>query len=95
MPRVLRSSIAETDLLDIWLFIAADNPGAADRTLDRIDDACAQLARSPRIGIARPELGANVRSFPVGRYIIFYRPVPRGIEIIRVLSGYRDITGLL
>ena len=36
MRRVTRSAQAEEDLIDIWLTIAADNPSAADRVLDRI-----------------------------------------------------------
>jgi len=95
MARVTRAPLVATDLLEIWLYIAEDNPQAADALLDRIEDACAILAKSPRAGHARPELGTNVRSHPVGRYMIFYRKVAGGIEVIRVLSGYRDLAGLI
>nr|WP_148663558.1 type II toxin-antitoxin system RelE/ParE family toxin [Bosea vaviloviae] len=33
----------------------------------------------------------NIRSFPVGNYVLFYRPLADGIELVRVLSGYQDI----
>jgi toxin ParE1/3/4 len=33
----------------------------------------------------------NLRSFPVGSYVIFYRPIEEGIEVIRVLHSARDI----
>ena len=46
------------------------------------------------MGRARPELAADLRSFPVGNYIIFYRPIEDGVEIVRVLSGARDIDAL-
>jgi toxin ParE1/3/4 len=49
------------------------------------------LRDNPLAGRARPELAENVRSFPVGNYVIFYRPLQDGIEIVRVLSGYRDL----
>ncbi len=39
----------------------------------------------------RPELGEGIRSFPSGNYVIFYRTVEGGIEIMRVLHGARDI----
>ena len=44
------------------------------------------LAAYPYIGIACPEFGANHRSFvvPVTRYIIVYRPIEGGVEIIHV-----------
>ena len=93
MPRVTRSALVATDLLEIWLYIAEDNPTAADAVLDKIEAACSTLARSPRAGHAR--LGPDVRSHPVGRYVIFHRKVPGGIEVIRVLSGYRDISGMI
>ena len=50
------------------------------------------LAQNPFAGRARDELTANLRSFPVASYIIFYVPVADGIEVVRVMSGYRGIT---
>jgi plasmid stabilization system protein ParE len=40
------SSRADADLLDIWEFIAADNPQAADRLLLKVDEQCQLLANS-------------------------------------------------
>jgi plasmid stabilization system protein ParE len=40
----------------------------------------------------RGELAASLRSFPVGNYIVFYLPLPDGINVVRILNGYRDIT---
>jgi plasmid stabilization system protein ParE len=37
MARIVRSELARTDLRDIWLYIAQDDPDAADRFLERID----------------------------------------------------------
>jgi plasmid stabilization system protein ParE len=31
--------------------------------------------------------------FPVGNYLIFFRPIQDGIEVIGVLHGKRNITG--
>jgi toxin ParE1/3/4 len=33
----------------------------------------------------------GLRSLPVGKYLIFYLPVAGGLEVVRVLSGLRDI----
>ena len=79
------------DVTSIWTFIADDNAGAADALIDRIDRAADMLADTPLAGRARPELGSKLRSFPVGNYIIFYVPVPDGIEIVRVMNGRQDI----
>ena len=85
---------AQDDLIDIWMFTAEATREAADRLMDAIKEKCEMLASSPEMGKAREELAPSLRSFPSGRYIIFYRPTGNGIEVIRVLSGYRDIDAL-
>ena len=40
---------------------------------------------------ARKELATDLRSFPFGRYVIFYTPVYDGIDVVRVLHSARDI----
>jgi toxin ParE1/3/4 len=85
---------AHTDLQDIWLFIAQDNDVAADRFIDRILQTCQRLARTPRIGRPREELAIGLRSHAFEKYLIFYRIAKSGIEVARVLSGYRDIDSL-
>ncbi len=44
------------------------------------------------MGTSREEYGPGVRSFHVGQYLIFYRPIADGIELLRVLHGARRIT---
>jgi toxin ParE1/3/4 len=91
MPRVLKRPQAETDLDEIWWFIAQDNPDNADLFLDKIEEQCRALARFPGMGVSRGELMPALRSIPVGSYLIFYIPIEKGIEIIRVLPGMRDV----
>ena len=45
----------------------------------------------PMMGRARDELAPGVRSFPFGRYVVFYLPLDGGIDVVRVLHGARDI----
>jgi len=89
--RPRKSPQAEIDVTSIWHFIADDNVRAADALIDRIDAAFDMLAESPLAGRARDDLGSNVRSFPVRSYVIFYIPLPDGIEVIRVMHGRQDI----
>jgi len=49
------------------------------------------LAQTPLAGRSRDDLVSNLRSFPVGNYIIFYTPVSDGIEVVRVMNGRQDI----
>jgi len=95
MPRLLKRPEAENDLVDIWLYIAQDNPVNADRFLDRIQESCLALANFPQMGTKRDELKTGLRSHTVGRYLIFYFPQADGIDIVRVLHGSREIEGRL
>ena len=94
MPQIRKRPQAEADLEDIWWQIAQENPDAADRLLDSIDERCTTLAHFPSLGTSRDALLPNLRSLPVGNYLVFYLPVADGIEVVRVLSGMRDIDAL-
>ena len=59
--------------------------------LERIEDVFDMLAQNPMAGRARNDLGPKLRSFPVGSYVVFYVPVPDGIEVMRVMNGRQDI----
>lgn len=89
--KILRTPRARLDLIEIWLYIAADNSPAADRFLGRIEEALRLLRDNPQAGRAQPELAADLRSFPVGNYVMFYRPHSDGVELVHALSGYQDI----
>lgn len=93
MAKITRSRRAKSDVLSIGRYIAEQSQSRATayRFLDRIDEKIKFLARHPMAGEARPDLAANVRMFPVGNYVIFYRPADDGIEVLRVLHGSRDI----
>jgi toxin ParE1/3/4 len=85
---------ARADLHQIWDYIAEDDVEAATRLVDLVEEKCTLLVRLPDIGRVRDELAPGLRSFPVGKYVIFYRCAKGGIEIVRVLSGWRDIPAL-
>jgi toxin ParE1/3/4 len=89
-----RTRQAEEDLVGIWIYIAADNPGAADRLLDEIESKAQLLAVNPELGQARPDIADELRYLPVGRYLILYRVIDRGIEIVRVVHGARRLEDL-
>jgi toxin ParE1/3/4 len=91
VSRYRLTSEAREDLDNIWLSIAEENPPTADRFLDTLYEKLLLLARQPLLGQPRPELRLNLRSFPVGHYVIFYRPIDEGIEVARVLHGARDV----
>ena len=88
------SDLATDDLANIWLYIADYSPSVADQFIDEIYDKCFLLTGAPDIGQQRDELLPGICSFPVKRYIIFYRKKGNKLEIVRVLSGYRDLETL-
>jgi len=94
MTKVFFAPAAEADLEAIHDYIAAENPIAAAGLVTRLEDLAARLADAPGMGRARPELSPTLRSFPLGSYLLFYRPSDNGIEIVRVLHGGRDIPAL-
>jgi toxin ParE1/3/4 len=94
MPRLLKKPEAESDLDDIWFYIAQDSPNNADSFLDRIEESCWALAGFPNMGTARDDLIKGLRSHAVGNYLIFYFPLEDGADIVRVLRGSRDIEKL-
>jgi len=84
------SSAARSDLQSIHDYIAAENPRAALRLIERLEKACEQLAQHPHMGEACDFLAEGLRMTSVGNYIVFHRPVGDGAEIVRVLHGARD-----
>ncbi len=90
---------AESDLFEIWLYIANNNVEAADRVEEAIHDACAFLAKAPHGGHVREELTVlPLRFWTLPRYrnyIIVYDPESKPLQIIRVLNGARNVPVIL
>jgi toxin ParE1/3/4 len=71
MPgEILRRPQARLDLIDIWNYIVDDNDAAADRMLDRIEGVLQMLSEQPKAARERPGLAPELRSFPVGNYLL-------------------------
>ncbi|MBU4234561.1 MAG: type II toxin-antitoxin system RelE/ParE family toxin [Desulfobacterales bacterium] len=94
MPSIIKRPRVRGDLSEIWDYIAADNETRADAFVDLIDQKFQALASHPNLGRSRDELEEGLRSFPVGKYVIFYRAIPAGVEIVRVLHGSRDLNAM-
>ena len=93
MPNIFITPAAENDLINIWIYIARDNPKAADRTFQAAEETFELLAEMPSIGVSywttHPKL-KDLKFFPVKKfsnYIVYYRELTEGIEIVRVLHA--------
>ena len=95
MPRIELSKPAEIDVAHIWAYIARDNPQAADGLIDKIDRRLQSLARMPESAESVPWVSSNARRSSVGKYVIYYRPIEDGIQVLRILHGARRPEDLL
>lgn len=92
MSHVRYTTLANLDLEETVRFLAKERGAAtAHRFVERIDERCRAVAEMPGMGRSREELAAGLRSVPEGNHVIFYRPAPDGIEVVRILYGARDI----
>jgi toxin ParE1/3/4 len=82
-------------LLDIWLHIARRNSeSVADRILDSIERSCSLLGAQPRLGRERPEIQAGARSIVIERWLALYWVTARGVQIVRIVDGARDVSAI-
>ena len=94
MKDLVISERATDDLTELWLYIAVDSSSAADRFVGELYRTCRTLCDHPDLGRVRDDLLPEIRCLPYRRYLIFYRDRPDSIEIVRILSGYRDVTAI-
>ena len=99
-PRLILRPTAYQDMEDTANYLAARSPDAADRFVDACVADFGRLAEMPGMGRLREfkdPKAANLLSWPVtgfGNYLIFYRPVEDGIEVLHVIHGARDIDAI-
>jgi toxin ParE1/3/4 len=94
MGRVRLTPRADLDLEEIWFFVAQDDPVAADLWLDAIEEKLELLADNPLMGPARSDIARDLRYHPVGNYLLLYRIVAGGVEVVRVVHGARNLLDL-
>jgi toxin ParE1/3/4 len=102
LSKIICRPLAKRDLLEIFRHYARQaGIWVADRFFVETESTFARLAKAHAIGVRfLPDepLYVDVRYFRVSRFrlhLVFYRRVPGGIEVLRVLDGARDIHGIL
>lgn len=94
MARIRRTDSARADVVAISEYISSDNPYAAARWLEELDQALKRLALQPFAGESVEHLAPGMRRQCFGKYLLFYLPIKDGIELQRVLHGARKIDEL-
>ena len=91
--RIELSDDAEQDLEDIQLYgMEHFGVARAERYDQALDKAMGTIAEHPHIGmrIRYDSVSAELRRYECMSHTIYYRVVPRGIRIMRVLHSSMD-----
>ena len=100
MPEFILAPVVEDELWAIWQFIAQDNPDAATHVIEAAYETFAKLAANPELGRLRNFQNTQLlgtRSFRISgfeTYLIFYRTIEKGIQVLHVYHGARDLESL-
>ena len=92
-----RTKQVRRDIIAIYGYIYERNPSAAENVFDAIERCIRSLSDMPGIGrmwnSTDPRL-TGMRVVPVSpyrNYLIFFRPLERAVEILRVVHGAREL----
>jgi toxin ParE1/3/4 len=94
MKQHIISPEASQDLEEIIDYFTSRNIDAGERFVDEFNKKCKYLANFPNMGRSYGEIKDYLRGVPLNDYIILYRVTDIGIEILRVVSGYRNLKSL-
>ncbi|WP_122664678.1 type II toxin-antitoxin system RelE/ParE family toxin [Pseudomonas viridiflava] len=82
---------AERDLEAIWIHTFQEwNTAQANRYIDLITTAFAELAQSPKTAPACDYIRSGYRRRTVERHVIYFRISAYGITVIRILHDRMD-----
>lgn len=94
-PQFYLSQPAIQDVEDIADYIASQTElEQAERFLSKLDAKFARITQFPSLGRPRSEILPGLRSLAMDSYLILYTVTESRVDILRVVSGYRDLTSL-
>jgi toxin ParE1/3/4 len=91
MKRLVITIDASRDLSEITDYFLEKSIEAGDKFVERFSGKCQYLAEFPYLGRSYNQLAPDLRGIALMEYIIFYQIVGEGVEILRVVSGYRNL----
>lgn len=94
MSRYVINVLASQDLNEIADYFAEYNIEAGERFFQAFNRKCQQLVVFPNSGKSYKAIRPGLRGLSFENYIIFYRILEDGIEILRVVSGRRDFPSM-
>jgi plasmid stabilization system protein ParE len=100
MAKLQLSPQSRQDVDGIYDYIGRRDrrPATADKVVTELMRTCQSyadiFAAGSVVGTARPDLGETYRVFTHKRWVVVFRPIGDGIEILRVVDGSRDFARL-
>jgi len=98
MRTLLRKPQVNDDLIQYYAYIAVDKVEPAERLLRVAEESFQLLLEMPAIGtkwVSRHKALASIYVYPLPtpyrNYLVFYRLIPNGIELLTVLHGARNL----
>ena len=100
--RILKHEQVRQDLVEIYAYLARRSERSARRFLDEARSAFTRIAEMPGIGRrwespvpALRDMRVTAISRRFHDYLIFYRPVKNGVQIVTILHGARNLPPLI
>jgi toxin ParE1/3/4 len=94
MSRYVINILASRDLNEIADYFSENSLEVGDRFFCAFNRKCQQLVAFSNSGKSYETIRPDLRGLSLEGYVIFYRILDDGIEILRVVSGRRDFPTL-
>jgi len=94
MSRYVINVLASRDLNEIADYFVQTNLEAGECFFREFNRKCQQLTAFPNSGKSYAEIRTDLRGLPIEGYVVFYRLLDDGIEILRVVSGRRNLPAI-
>ncbi len=94
MSRYVINILASRDLNEIADYFVQTNLEVGEHFFREFNRKCQQLAAFPNGGKSYGEIRTNLRGLSFEGYIIFYRLLDDGVEILRVVNGRRNLPSI-
>lgn len=89
--RLIVTDTAEMDLIEMYQYIKAESPTAADDFINDMTETLFNLAELGITGTSRDWISDGLRAFPYRNRCFYFRIVDDAMIVVRVLHGRQDI----
>lgn len=90
MKKIFWTQKAQTDLINIGLYIKEDKPVAAKKFVSEIRERVSSIKNNPEIGRVVPEINnSQIREIIHKRYRIVYLIKKNRVDILTVFEGHK------